>query len=190
LLHNSGTKVLPIYNNFREAVGYDKGRVIAQNATFHAKRLGVPKGTVLFANVERFFNVDDEWITGYVEGMFVSGYKAGIYHDLLKVVLRQPTAGPCRKTRKLPTKRFCGVQSLIQEYQRRATLQNINLKSRHVWPMCGAGNTVATLQLARLTRNYSTNVCLTSFGSCVLKRLISLESVSFLFLQTEALGHF
>jgi hypothetical protein len=81
LLHKSGTKVLPIYNNFREAVGYDTGRVVAQNTTFHAKRLGIPKETVLFANVERFLDVDKDWIKGYVFAMFTSGYKAGIYHD-------------------------------------------------------------------------------------------------------------
>lgn len=81
LLHNSGTKILPIYNNFSEAVGYDKGRVVAQNSTYHAKRLGVPQGTVLFANVERFFNVDKDWIKGYVDVMYKSSYKAGIYHD-------------------------------------------------------------------------------------------------------------
>lgn len=81
LLHNSGTKVLPIYNNFREALGYDKGRVVAQNATFQAKRLGVPQGTVIFANVERFFRVDKDWIKGFVDVMFTSGYRAGIYHD-------------------------------------------------------------------------------------------------------------
>jgi hypothetical protein len=81
LIHNSGTKILPIYNNFSEAVGYDKGRVVAKNTIFQAKRLGIPIGTVLFANVERFFNVDRDWIKGYVFAMFTSGYKAGIYHD-------------------------------------------------------------------------------------------------------------
>lgn len=81
LLHNSGTKVMPIYNAFREAVGYDRGRVIAQNAVFHARRLGVPKGTFLFANVERFFSVDKDWIRGYVDAMNPSGYKPGFYHD-------------------------------------------------------------------------------------------------------------
>jgi hypothetical protein len=81
LLHHSGTKILPIYSNFREAVGYDQGRVVAQNAIFQAKRLGVPQGTVLFANVERFFTVDKDWILGFVDSMYPSGYKPGIYHD-------------------------------------------------------------------------------------------------------------
>jgi hypothetical protein len=81
LLHNSGTKILPIYNNFREALGYDRGRVVAQNAAFQAKRLGIPTGTVLFANVERFFQVDKDWIKGFVDAMYPSGYKPGFYHD-------------------------------------------------------------------------------------------------------------
>lgn len=31
LLHHSGTKLLPIYSKFQEAVGYRQGKVIAQN---------------------------------------------------------------------------------------------------------------------------------------------------------------
>ena len=81
LLHNSGTKVMPIYNKFQEARGYRQGRVIAQNAAFHAKRIGVPKGVVLYANVERFFAVDEAWIRGYVDAMYNSDYKPGFYHD-------------------------------------------------------------------------------------------------------------
>lgn len=80
-LHNSGTRVLPIYNNFKEARGFRKGKVTAQNAAFHAKRLKFPKETILFANVERFFDVDEAWIRGYVEGMIPTGYKSGFYND-------------------------------------------------------------------------------------------------------------
>ncbi|MFC0524260.1 glycoside hydrolase domain-containing protein [Pontibacillus salicampi] len=81
LLQDSGTKVMPIYNNFKEATGYRKGRVIAQNAAFHAKRLNFPKEKVLFANVERFFKVDEAWIRGYVDAMYNTDYKPGFYHD-------------------------------------------------------------------------------------------------------------
>ncbi|MGM8216505.1 glycoside hydrolase domain-containing protein [Bacillaceae bacterium W0354] len=81
LLHNSGTKVLPIYNDFKEAKGDRQGRVIAQNAAYHANRLGFPKGTVLYANVERFFNVDEAWIRGFVNGLYTTDYRPGIYHD-------------------------------------------------------------------------------------------------------------
>lgn len=80
-LHNNGTKVMAIYNNFTEATGYRKGKVIAQNAVFHARRLNFPKGKVLFANVEKFFKVDESWIRGYVEGMHASGYQPGFTCD-------------------------------------------------------------------------------------------------------------
>lgn len=86
LLHNSGTRILPIYSNFLIAVGYREGRVIAQNTIFNAKRLGIPKGKVLFANVEKFFDVDEAWIRGFVDAMYPSGYKPGFYHD--------PVSGP------------------------------------------------------------------------------------------------
>lgn len=83
-LHNSGTRVMPIYNNFRAAVGYDQGKIAAVNAVFHARRLGFPKGKLIFANVERFFDVDGAWIRGWVDGMFPTGYRPGIYHDPVK----------------------------------------------------------------------------------------------------------
>ncbi|MDC3412698.1 DUF1906 domain-containing protein [Aquibacillus sp. 3ASR75-11] len=81
LLHNSGTKILPIYNKFTKSTGKRQGRVVAQNAVFHAKRLGIPKGTFLFANVEKEFEVDAAWILGYVEALYPSGYKPGFYND-------------------------------------------------------------------------------------------------------------
>ena len=81
LLHNNGTKILPIYNDFQEAVGYQQGRNVAINTIFHARRLAIQEGTVLFANVERFFPVDGEWITGFVDVFLPSGYRPGMYHD-------------------------------------------------------------------------------------------------------------
>lgn len=80
LLHDSGTRILPIYNQFRQAKGVRNGRVTAANMIFHA-RLGIPDGKVLFANVERFFPVDAGWISGFVDAFNPSGYKPGIYHD-------------------------------------------------------------------------------------------------------------
>lgn len=81
LLHNSGTKILPIYNNFRQATGYAAGRVVARNTIFNARRLGIPENTALFANVEKFFPVDADWIRGYVDTFLPSGYRPGMYHD-------------------------------------------------------------------------------------------------------------
>ncbi|WP_226037354.1 glycoside hydrolase domain-containing protein [Aquibacillus saliphilus] len=81
LLHNSGTKVLSIHNNFTSATGNRQGRVTAQNASFHAKRLGIPEGKILFAYVENFFEIDSAWIRGYVEAMFPTGYKPGFYNN-------------------------------------------------------------------------------------------------------------
>lgn len=81
LLHASGTKILPIYSAFREATGYPSGQVVAQNAIYHARRLGVPSGKVVFANIEKYFQVDAAWIRGFVNTIYTSGYKAGLYHD-------------------------------------------------------------------------------------------------------------
>lgn len=77
LLHNSGTKILPIYSNFTRAVGYRDGHVVAQNAIYSARRLGVPSGKVLFANLEKSLEIDEAWIRGFIDGIFQSGYRPG-----------------------------------------------------------------------------------------------------------------
>ncbi|KGR90122.1 hypothetical protein CD30_13295 [Ureibacillus massiliensis 4400831 = CIP 108448 = CCUG 49529] len=81
LLHNSGTKILPIYNDFRRAVGANQGRVVAMTAAYHAKRLGIQKGSPIFMNVEQFFEVDSAWIRGLVNYLYNSDYKPGFYFD-------------------------------------------------------------------------------------------------------------
>ncbi|WP_227018410.1 glycoside hydrolase domain-containing protein [Sinanaerobacter chloroacetimidivorans] len=81
LIRSKGIKLLPIYNFFQEAIGYMQGREAANLAVFHARNLGIPKGTPLFANIERFFQIDHEWIQGWTEAILTSGYKSGIYND-------------------------------------------------------------------------------------------------------------
>ncbi|HET7627659.1 MAG TPA: glycoside hydrolase domain-containing protein [Bacillales bacterium] len=79
LIHSRGVKILPIYSNFRSAVGYRTGRVTARNAIYHASRLGIPKDTFLFANIEKGFNVNGDWIRGWVDALYTSGFRPGIY---------------------------------------------------------------------------------------------------------------
>lgn len=81
LLHNNGTKVLPIYNGVKEAVGYQQGRTVGINTIFHARRLAIPEGTILFASVEPFVLIDEEWIRGYVDVLIPCGYRSGIYYN-------------------------------------------------------------------------------------------------------------
>lgn len=80
-LRVKGIKVMPIFNYFTSSLGRQGGRIAAQNAIYHARRLGIRKGTVLFANVERFFEVDFNWLIGWVESMYTSSYRAGFYYD-------------------------------------------------------------------------------------------------------------
>jgi len=80
-IQSKGVKLLPIYNSFREAKGLSQGKAVANNAVFNAQRLGIPEGIPIFANVEQFFQIDDEWIQGWTEAVILSGYKSGIYFD-------------------------------------------------------------------------------------------------------------
>lgn len=86
LLRRNGTRILPIYNDFRSATTYRAGEISATNAIYHARRLQIPTGVRIFANVENFFDVDSDWIRGWVDTFYPSGYKQGFYQD--------PTKGP------------------------------------------------------------------------------------------------
>ncbi|KZZ85255.1 glycoside hydrolase domain-containing protein [Bacillus sp. SJS] len=83
-IHSKGIKVLPIYNVFDQAIQYDKGAIAVRNAVFHARRLDIAEGTVIFANIEHFFSVQPEWIAAWAEKMSETGYRPGFYHDPVK----------------------------------------------------------------------------------------------------------
>ncbi|OLO35910.1 hypothetical protein BTR23_16325 [Alkalihalophilus pseudofirmus] len=83
-LRGNGVRVMPIYNDFAEAVGYRAGEIAAANAIFHARRLGFPTGVRVFANIENFFDVDEAWIRAWVDAFYPSGYKPGFYKDPLE----------------------------------------------------------------------------------------------------------
>lgn len=85
-IQDKGMKVMPIYNNFSEATGSRAGAVAARNAIFRARQLSISEGSFIFANVEKFFLVDADWIIAWVDTFFESPYRPGIYAD--------PTEGP------------------------------------------------------------------------------------------------
>jgi len=82
-LRDKGIKVLPIYNVIKEAVGYDQAQIGVRNAVYHARRLGFPKETILFANIENSIHVDSLWIRVWVETLIPTGYRPGFYYDSL-----------------------------------------------------------------------------------------------------------
>lgn len=100
-LHQKGVKVMPIYSAFREATVYRNGQIAARNAIFNLQRLGFPKDTFVFANVEHFFLVDDGWIRGWVDTLYTSGYRPGFYHDPIKGDFRIAYCNAVKKDRKV-----------------------------------------------------------------------------------------
>lgn len=78
-IHDKGVKLWLIYNEFVDAVGYRSGQIAARNAIFHARRLGVPEGKMITANLEN--RIDEAWIRAWVETFFPSGYIPGLYGD-------------------------------------------------------------------------------------------------------------
>lgn len=80
-IHSKGVKLLPIYNDFKVAIGFRQGIYAANHAVFHAHNLEIPLGVPIFANIERFFEIDREWIQGWTEGILQAGYRSGFYND-------------------------------------------------------------------------------------------------------------
>ncbi|WP_100374026.1 glycoside hydrolase domain-containing protein [Bacillus sp. FJAT-45037] len=80
-IRNQGMKIMPIYNNFSEAIGDRAGHVAARNAIFQARRLGIGEGSFIFANIENFFPVDAAWITAWAGAFLNSPFRPGYYGD-------------------------------------------------------------------------------------------------------------
>lgn len=80
-IRSKGIKLLPIYNAFQEAKGYGQGRLAANEAISNAQSLGIPIGVPIFANVERFFQIDSDWIHGWTEEVVSNQYVSGFYND-------------------------------------------------------------------------------------------------------------
>lgn len=79
LLHSNNIKVLVIWNHFTNATGYENGKNEARLAIEEAKKLGIPQGTALFADIEPSYPVDAGFIKGWFEEIDESEYKPGIY---------------------------------------------------------------------------------------------------------------
>jgi hypothetical protein len=79
LIRDRGVSIWVLYNNFRDAISYRNGQVAASNAIFHARRLGVPTGKMISANLEH--QIDEAWIRAWVDTFYPSGYIPGLYGD-------------------------------------------------------------------------------------------------------------
>lgn len=78
-LHSQNIKILPIYNGFTNATGYQNGQQAAQNAIAAAKQLGVPAGVALFADIETQYPVDAAWLEAWITTVENASYRTGFY---------------------------------------------------------------------------------------------------------------
>lgn len=79
LIHSEGAEILLIHNQFNDATGYDNGAQQAELAIELAQELDAPEGVAIFANIEPFFDVDADFITGWYDVFADSEYIPGIY---------------------------------------------------------------------------------------------------------------
>lgn len=78
-LHEKDIPIIPIYNHFTDATGYDNGKNEAKKAIEIAKELGIKEGVYLFADIEPEYPVDFAFIQGWTDQLASSPYKSGIY---------------------------------------------------------------------------------------------------------------
>jgi len=102
-IHSKGIKILPIYNELQETTGYRQGISDANNAVSHAHRLGIPRGVPLFADIEQYFSIDNEWIQGWTEAITSSGYKSGIYNDPVSGDFNEAFCNAVKENKKIKT---------------------------------------------------------------------------------------
>jgi hypothetical protein len=138
-IRSKDIKILPIYNVFSEAFGYEKGQLAARNAVFHARRLGIPTNIVLIANVEQFFQVDSAWIRGWVETLYPTGYRSGFYHDPIKGQFSQAYCQAVQENNEVAVQSY-GVLNQRSGLHLRGKRQNIIQQHRLVKRMFGYGN--------------------------------------------------
>lgn len=84
-LHGKGRAILVIYNMATSTSvggGWPPGVIDAQTAIAAAKALGVPKGTVIWADVEYGWPLACSWVEAYCETIEQGGYVPGIYGAL------------------------------------------------------------------------------------------------------------
>lgn len=79
LIQEQGSYILPIYNQFENATGFDNGISEAEEAIQLAQEIGIPEGVAIFANIEPEYPVDSAFISGWFEAISASPYKSGIY---------------------------------------------------------------------------------------------------------------
>jgi hypothetical protein len=102
-LRSRGTKLLPIYNNFTSATGFRSGMTSAVDAVSSARRMGIPMGVPIFANLEQSSDVDGAWLRGWYEGIQSKGYTAGYYQDLSEEEFKNSFSAAAKENEKLLT---------------------------------------------------------------------------------------
>lgn len=140
-IKEKGIKIIPIYNDFRNAIGSLQGRTAAANAIFNAKRLGIPKGKVLFANIEKFFDVDAEWIKAWVDRIYISGYRSGFYHDPIKSEFNKAFCKAVQENTNVKKQAVLWSAEPGQEYHLKTKHQSLNQLHLIAVKMFGYGNT-------------------------------------------------
>ncbi|CAG9619920.1 glycoside hydrolase family 25 domain-containing protein [Sutcliffiella rhizosphaerae] len=107
LIHERSIKVMPIFKSDEVPEGFDKGRVFARNALYHARRLSIPKDTAIFVDVHRFMDVDEAFVYGWIDSIISTGYIPGFLNDSTK---GQFSESYCRAVKK---KRQIATQSIL-----------------------------------------------------------------------------
>ncbi len=78
-LHERDIKIIPIYNHFTDARGYENAVAEAEVAIAYAQEIGIPEGVYIYADIEPSYPVDSAFLLGWYETIKASSYNVGYY---------------------------------------------------------------------------------------------------------------
>jgi peptidoglycan hydrolase-like protein with peptidoglycan-binding domain len=80
-IHSNGIHILPILSDFGGDTGYNTGISRANDAIAKAQALGIPRGTILVADIENNSPVDAGFVEGWYSTIAGAGYTVGYYEN-------------------------------------------------------------------------------------------------------------
>lgn len=84
VLHQLGVAIAPIYNDVvqRELGAQSQGESAARTAVLRGRALGIPRGVVIFADIEHGWPITGLWLYGWASTLAAESYRPGVYLSL------------------------------------------------------------------------------------------------------------
>ncbi|MFC4620545.1 glycoside hydrolase domain-containing protein [Camelliibacillus cellulosilyticus] len=78
-LHTKKIRIMVVDNHFTRAVSMEAGKRKAKEAVSMAQKVGLPKKTAIFADIEPKYPVDEAFLRGWAKALRDADYRPGVY---------------------------------------------------------------------------------------------------------------